>query len=872
MALDIETQKKLASQYAEGLLPTNVKEAVERQIASGRMRPIDELVSADKSFVDKAIDASRYVSEPILQSRRKLGYGIRNTIGEIGNAVGLIDQGDLDVWKDEAAKEIQRGDNMMYTQGVIPNIIEFGMDVAPWVVGGALSGGTKLAANATKEAIKAATKSNILSAAGWGAGAGATQFTPEDGLIPILKNATIGAGLGAGASYALPYVLKGAGKVAQKTGDALKWVKDIASGNMPHVKNHVFQGIDAEDFARYPTEKAAQFEQKQIRKAVEAGNRLGTPITPAEAAPKSSLTGIAQGDITRSRVGFDAQKGHLINRQLNERARVKDLTKALGQADDMAAANLRTENFLNDRSQAFNRQSAERVQSVLGQADDMAAMQPKAQNILQSNIDEFETASRARVNEAYEPLKGMPVTDDVMKLKTVVDDTGKKQAIVGGGLLKKDPILSHYYNKFTATPEYKALVKRYSPKSYTVMNELKKYIDEDVGRLTSETRGAYTRGRGIEVQNSLSKLKGALDKHEELYPNIRAMAQSEIGARQALKESPIGTFANLKTSDSKTFSNELFNIARTSDRSRKEIFSRLEQAEPGLYNKLLRGWFDENLDKIDLSNPTAVSKLYEKAKRLAIGNDDIQKIIPKEIAMREAFDRSPIGVFSKLKSTDARSLSDAIFSPSVENTSRNVLKKELERAEPGLYNKLLREWFESKIVGMDSNNLNAASTIYNNVLKDDKTFKMLIASTKGNPQAQKFLLDMKRAYPGVMNNLTAKAGAFREKQNLADPRNWVSAFKVGIQKLLGESFERNANEYIFSGKWLPDLERRWARGAIQKEHLNALQRIGEKLRIDPKVSIPGAKVAVEMANDDDIEAYEPIDYDAEQEMLRQQGR
>ncbi len=718
MELDEQTQKRLAKRYAEGLLSPETAKDVDDAIASGKMKPINDLIYEDMPWWAEAIDRTRYVSEPILHSREKLFRGVENLGREGLTAIGILDRADTDKWKDETAKDLKRRENMQYTQGIIPSTIEFGTDVAPWVGGGLLGGAGKLGA--------------LL----WGMAGGATQFDEDPGLWEVAKNTGVGGVLGLGmygGAKALPHLWSGAK-------NTVSYIDDWLHGRKPAIQKNALRGIDAQDFNQWKdrsgkyNEALVKQEQQKILEAAKAADELGTPITPAEAAPKSALTGKAFGDTARSRKGGAAMAGKFADRQKGERKVIEELQERLGPETDLG---------IDERN---------------------------ASRILNESIEQFDDASKKRVSPLYEPLKEVEANKGIMQTKKIVDDAGREQAMFSGGLLKKDPLLRKHYEKFMTTPEYQRAVQveKIKPKSYAMMDKFKQYLDEVEGTLTKDTGGSYKRGfRGGQMTQAKQSFRDKLDKQLDEYPKIRDAAQKEIQLRQQYKDGPIGRFADIKLKDATKFTDELFSPSKTTAKSRAEV------------------------------------------------------------------------------------------------------KRVLDAVDPNLYKRMRGQHFRNVLGDIDFNDKNAATEVYRKLLKDKDQYEMLLTELADDPKGRQMVMNMKKAYAGIMNAEKANTAAHTSKKYLDDPRNFGTKALNYLQRKFGSNFEEKAQEYMFSTDWIEDVVPRWQRGNVTKKQADAIEKFIGMVGLDkPAVIAPTVRQATEKEQGD----YVPKDYDETVRRLQEQGR
>jgi hypothetical protein len=410
----------------------------------------------------------------------------------------------------------------------------------------------------------------ILANAATGAGIGATSFVPEGesrlnntiaggifgaavppvmrGLMsknPYVKAGT-GAALGAAGGYAAsdsPFGPIG----GAAAGAVLPFAPSMAINALKPLTNKILNKITGQPIAnavsRSPIDDVAAMnmmkgvDEKAALKAKAAADRLGVTITPAEASG-SPLAAAKQGQLGTSDAGGEALFEFGKKRLGQEKQVISNLLNDISPDNTSAASNIR---------------------------DATKRILTKKDQILQNAAKPFYEKSASDLIPSKEFKK-----------------------------LNKTSLFSYYLDKVKNDPLLSDDIAKFPDNSIKVLDYVKKYMDDDIGRLIRE-EGVKSNKAALLTKQKNSMLE-MMDNYSPNYKAGRNIYTSEGANVRQLRESNLGRIADLDDIQLKNISKIIFDPAQTDSKVLIQLRNEIKAENPEAWARLIRNEMERRLD------------------------------------------------------------------------------------------------------------------------------------------------------------------------------------------------------------------------------------------------------------------------------------
>lgn len=291
-------------------------------------------------------------------------------------------------------------------------------------------------------------------------------------------------------------------------------------------------------------------DEKAAAKTLKSARRLGVDITPAEAGG-SPIAAQTQGQLGTSKQGTQA---------LYEFGK-----KRLGQEK----------------------------QAVAGMLDELSPNNASAAVEVRRATQKVISKEEKALQETARPFYEQSASDLIPKKEF-------------GGLSKSN-IFQHYLQKVKGDPLLADDIAKYPDNSVKVLDYVKKYMDDDIGRLIRE-EGVRSNKAAL-LTNQKNKMLEMLDKHSDNYKTARTIYSVDGAGVRQLKESNIGRIADLSDVQLKNVSKIIFDPAQTDIKVMNQMREKIQKENPGAWSRLIRNEMERRLDK---AGDYAGSTLYNK--------------------------------------------------------------------------------------------------------------------------------------------------------------------------------------------------------------------------------------------------------------------
>lgn len=193
--------------------------------------------------------------------------------------------------------------------------------------------------------------------------------------------------------------------------------------------------------------------------------------------------------------------------------------------------------------------------------------------------------------------------------------------------------------------------------------------------------------------------------------------------------------------------------------------------------------------------------------------DTIDELVPQYKEARQTFGpgaqavkslrESGVGKISKMKDTQLKNVSKVIFDR--RQTDPKVmaeLRDEISAQDPNVWKRIIRNELEGRVASVDTNE---GSAFYKAILKNDNDFNNFIEATKGMPNVQQKLKDMREVLPYIFNKQSTKAAKGKQENQMGSFRQSLDAVLGMVKKYAAKDYDRAAIDLVTNGKWDKEL-------------------------------------------------------------------
>lgn len=756
------------------------------------------------------------------------GEGIKQLGLSAGEKLGIVPEGRTAQYTKDADEERQFYGNTPVGQSGVGAAARFVGNTLPYAL--------------TPGGVAGGLGARIASGAAAGAGIGALQYVPEGnsrGLNTALGGVVGGAIPAAIAGVKGAYDLSKKGKdlIALNLGANEQVAEQVLRGVDPAIAAKTKAAADRLDFAITPAEASgspiaakaqgklgtsqageealAAFGDKRKIQGKEIIQNYLDQISPNKdvAAPAIRETARALQSAKENKILISEKKR--IDKLLNTISPVRknvdadlrnvaqdiienkaaELQKAAKPFYSSAAADTVSDETL--RELIKNPRFAKSFGSAISDPDYLTALKgtspnkTQAKNLITSGVDNLiQDAQKVRDKGRIQTL--------LSAKKNLTKDITHPDVQFAIGQLRQDPI-------------FRAKMAGVNPNSVEFLDLVKKNMDE-------AREGAYLQGKKFKaslITDTKNQLTGQLDEISPNYAQARAIYGEGAKPLEELKNSQLGKIANLDDTQLKNSSKIIFDPAQTNLKVLGNIRDQMIQKNPSVWRNMIRNEIESKLEaagqdysgnlfsKRIIGNTRDFDQLYEAAK----GIPDVRKQLT---SLRSYFKntsenlanlgKTDLARLANLDDTQLKNVSHTIFDPAQTDIKvfRN-LRDQIQKANPESWRQIVRNEMERRLDTVKGER--SPQKFYNQVLSKDRDFNQFLTALKGDPNAQRKLIDMRRTWKNLINPYSVKAAAQLAKSSLDVDRSTGQLVLTAAKNFLGGQYDKAAIKLITSNQW-----------------------------------------------------------------------
>jgi hypothetical protein len=161
---------------------------------------------------------------------------------------------------------------------------------------------------------------------------------------------------------------------------------------------------------------------------------------------------------------------------------------------------------------------------------------------------------------------------------------------------------------------------------------------------------------------------------------------------------------------------------------------------------------------------------------------------------------SPVGRLANLSDAQLKNVSKIIFDPAQTDTKvLRTLRDQFTKENPDTWRQVVRNEMERRLDTVKGER--SPQKFYNQVLSKDRDFNQFLTALKGDPNAQRKLIDMRRTWKNLINPYSVKASAQLAKSSLDVPRSSIELALNATKNFLGGKYDNAAIKLITSNQW-----------------------------------------------------------------------
>lgn len=165
-----------------------------------------------------------------------------------------------------------------------------------------------------------------------------------------------------------------------------------------------------------------------------------------------------------------------------------------------------------------------------------------------------------------------------------------------------------------------------------------------------------------------------------------------------------------------------------------------------------------------------------------------------------------VGRIADLEDSQLKNVSKILFDAN--QTDPSVLgqvRKQFIKENPDAWKRVIRNEIERRLDAVKADR--TGSTFYNTILAKDRDFRMFLNASRGMPEVQKTLIDMRRVWGNLINPESVKGAAGKAKSSLDVPRSSAEAIATYVKNKLGGKADQAAVELITDPRWADEVRR-----------------------------------------------------------------
>lgn len=172
----------------------------------------------------------------------------------------------------------------------------------------------------------------------------------------------------------------------------------------------------------------------------------------------------------------------------------------------------------------------------------------------------------------------------------------------------------------------------------------------------------------------------------------------------------------------------------------------------------------------------------------------------------QALREGAVGRIAALNDDKLKNVSRILFDPrETDPKVLNQLRQQFLKENPDAWKGIIRNEIERRLDATKGGK--TGSNFYSTILAKDRDFRLFLNASRGMPDVQRTLMDMRRVWRDVINPESVKGAAGKAKSSLDVPRSSIEAGVNYVKNLLGGKADKAAVEFITDPKWADDLAR-----------------------------------------------------------------
>lgn len=341
------------------------------------------------------------------------------------------------------------------------------------------------------------------------------------------------------------------------------------------------------------------------------------------------------------------------------------------------------------------------------------------------------------------------------------------------------------------------------------------------------------------AQRVLKRQQDALSAQAApIYKKAFESAIDNDTARQLLSDPLLARTAEAVRT-SALYRTEIGDIAKKSDKLsfRSGVASKQVGVSSGLrgvrFWDLVKRQLDDEIEKAMRAGERNQARLLQSSRDKVV--ESLDAVSPEYAAARaiygegarplQALREGAVGRIASLPDDKLKTVSRILFDPNETNPRvLGQLRQQFMKEDPDAWRGIIRNEMERRLDTLKADR--TGTSFYNAILAKDRDFHMFLNATRGMPDVQRALIDMRRVWKDLINPETVKGAAGKATSSLDVPRSSVEAIGNLLKNFLGGQADQAAVNFITDPRWADDLARVASikdRAAREKALLMALE-------------------------------------------------
>lgn len=205
----------------------------------------------------------------------------------------------------------------------------------------------------------------------------------------------------------------------------------------------------------------------------------------------------------------------------------------------------------------------------------------------------------------------------------------------------------------------------------------------------------------------------------------------------------------------------------------------------------------------------------------------------------QAIREGAVGRIAALSDDKLKNVSKILFDPrETDPKVLNQLRKQFLKEDPDAWKGIMRNEIERRLDATKGGK--TGSNFYNTILAKDRDFRLFLNASRGMPEVQRTLMDMRRVWKDLINTESVKGAAGKAKSSLDVPRSSLEAAGNLIKNFAGGQADQAAVKLITDPKWSDELARIAKiknQAAREKALINAIDQVSRSEAIAGAASV-----------------------------------